>query len=58
MPNGPWGGWGSGELIVRPARHVIELIVNVSDALYNIGAEKVDHLLVLCFALYAFLENV
>ena len=30
---------------VQPARHVIELIVDVSDALYNIGVEMVDHLL-------------
>jgi len=30
---------------VQPAHHVIELIVDVSDALYNIGVEMVDHLL-------------
>ncbi len=51
MPDGQWGGWVSGGLVVQPARHVIELIVDVSDALNDIGAEMVDHLLVLRFAL-------
>ena len=32
-------GRGSSGLLVQPARHVIELIVGVSDALHNIGAE-------------------
>ena len=57
MPDGQWVDWGSGGLIVQPARHVIELIVDVSDALDDIGAEMVDHLLVLCFALCVFLEH-
>ena len=51
MPDGQWVGWVSGGLVVQPARHVIELIVDVSDTLNDIGAEMVDHLLVLCFAL-------
>ena len=57
MPDGQWVGWVSGGLVVQPARHVIELIVDVSDALNNIGAEMVDHLLVLCFALCVLLEH-
>ena len=57
MPDGQWVGWVSGGLVVQPARHVIELIVDVSDALYDISAEMVDHLLVLCFALCVFLEH-
>ena len=57
MPDGQWVGWVSGGLVVQPARHVIELIVDVSDALYDIGAEMIDHLLVLRFALCAFLEH-
>ena len=51
------GSVGSGGLVLQPARHVIELIVDVSDALNNIGAEMVDHLLVLRFALCIFLEH-
>ena len=47
----------SGGLVVQPARHVIELIVDISDALKNIGAEMVDHLLVLCFTPCVFLEH-
>ena len=39
MPDGQWVGWGSGRLIVQPARHVIEIIVDVSDALNDISAE-------------------
>ena len=46
MPDGQWVGWVSGGLIVQPARHVIQFIVDVSDALNNIGAEIADHLLV------------
>ena len=57
MPDGQWVGGGSGGLVVQPARHVIELIVDVSDALNNIGSEMVDHLLVLRFALCVFLEH-
>ena len=57
MPDGQWVCWGSGGLVVHPARHVIELIVDVSDAFDDIGAEMVDHLLVLCFALCVFLEH-
>ena len=57
MPDGQWVGEGSGGLVVQPARHVIELIVDVSDALNDIGAEMVDHLLVLRFALCVFLEH-
>ncbi len=49
-------GLSSGR-IVQSVRHVIEFIVDVSDALCDIGAEMVDHLLVLCFALCVFLEH-
>ena len=49
MPDGQWVGCISGGRIVQPARHVIELIVDVSNALNDIGAEMVDHLLVLRF---------
>lgn len=57
MPDGQWVGGGSGGLVVQPARHVIELIVDVSDAFNDVGAEMVDHLLVLRFALCVFLEH-
>ncbi len=57
IPDGQWVGWVSGGRIVQPARHVIEFIVNVSDALGDIGAEMVDHLLVLCFARCVFLKH-
>ena len=57
MPDGQWVGRGSGGLVVQPARHVIELIVDVSDALDDIGAEMIDHLLILRFALCVFLEH-
>ena len=46
MPDGQCVLCISGGLVVQPAHHVIELILDVSDALNNIGAEKVDHLLV------------
>ena len=57
MPDGQWVGRGSSGLLVQPARHVIKIIVDVSDAFDNIGAEMVDHLLVLCFPLCVFLEH-
>ena len=47
----------SGGLVVQPERHAIEFIVDVSDALGDIGTEMVDHMLVLCFALCVFLEH-
>ena len=39
MPDGQWVGWGSCGLVVQPARHVIELIVDVSDALSDSNAD-------------------
>ena len=51
MSGGQWVGWGSGGLVVQPARHVIELIVDVRDTLRAIDAEMVNHLRVRYFAL-------